>query len=186
MESLSGHGSRMNEKSGFDGETLGAPRAQTCARGVPPLDTSRRIDLNGTSGQLPPAALGLVKVRGFWPIESRENPRGKARFPLRDYSLAFPGCKASGLAAFSRRARSKTITSLTGFFKQQREAVYSTRQSHSAGVGSRGFNPLVGCGAKPRQVLFRQILISHSCVSLAAPGLPPLRTKGGYDIISRI
>jgi hypothetical protein len=28
----------MNEKLRFDGGTLGAPRAQTCARGVTPLD----------------------------------------------------------------------------------------------------------------------------------------------------
>ncbi len=91
--------------------------------------------------------------------ESREIPRGKASFPLRDSSPAFPGCKASGLAAFSGRARSKTATSLTIFFKQQRESDDSTRHPYSAEVGSRGFNPLVGCGAKPRMSPF----VLHFC-----------------------
>ena len=57
-------------------------------------------------------SLGDTKDRGLLAQESRENPRGKARFPLRDYSPAFPGCFASGMAAFSRRARSTMASSL--------------------------------------------------------------------------
>ncbi len=51
------------------------------------------------------------KIEGFWPTESRENPRGESSLSHWDYSPAFPGCFASGLAAFSRRARSTTASS---------------------------------------------------------------------------
>ncbi len=39
------HGSHMLEKLGFDGETLGAPRAQTCAKEMISLDPLLRIAL---------------------------------------------------------------------------------------------------------------------------------------------
>ena len=71
----------------------------------------------GKNGRLPPAAPGIRKFRRLLAQESRGIiPLGKARFPPGIFP-AFPGCKASGLTAFSGRARSKTATSLAFFFQ---------------------------------------------------------------------
>ena len=45
-------------KSGEWGETLGAPRAQTCGRGLRPLHPNRRSGLNRKNRQLPPVTWG--------------------------------------------------------------------------------------------------------------------------------
>ena len=45
-------------KSGERGETLGAPRAQTCGRGLRPLHPNRRSGLNRKNRQLPPVTWG--------------------------------------------------------------------------------------------------------------------------------
>ena len=135
----------MNKKFGFSEETLGgSPPPSPLTKGLRPLDTGRRKGLNGINKQLPPAALGLVRYRGFWPMESRENPRGKARFPLRDYSPAFSGCTASGLAAFSRRARSTKSSNRAVLSKLQREPACSPQQVISAGEGPGASRPWSG------------------------------------------
>ena len=39
------------------------------------------------------------KFEDFWPKKAREHPQGESELSPADDSLAFPGCKASGLAA---------------------------------------------------------------------------------------
>ncbi len=62
----------------------------------------------GKSDKVPPDALGLRKATGFLAQRKPGKSEGKSLLFPTDYSLAFPGCKASGLAAFSRRARNHT------------------------------------------------------------------------------
>ena len=93
------------------------------------------------------------KIEGFWPKESRENPRGESELSPRDSSQAFPGCFASGLAAFSGWARSITTSSLAASFKRQREIVVSSHPVISAGERSRRIILLVGSGADSPSVL---------------------------------
>ena len=54
---------------------------------------------------------GYEKFEGFWPIESLGKSEGESLLSPADYSLAFPGCFASGLASFGRRARSIAASS---------------------------------------------------------------------------
>ena len=68
-------------------------------RAVTALDPQLAIILVGTNQQPPPAALGYEKFEGFWPIESLGKSEGESSLSPADYSLAFPGCFASGLAA---------------------------------------------------------------------------------------
>ncbi|MBR4332805.1 MAG: hypothetical protein IKP72_09020, partial [Clostridia bacterium] len=51
------------------------------------------------------------KIEGFWPKESRENPRGKTRFPLEIIPWLSPDALHPGWRLFSRRARSITASS---------------------------------------------------------------------------
>ena len=83
---------------------------------------------------------GLRKFEGFWPKKAGKIPGGKLAFPW-DYSQAFPGCFASGLAAKGGRARSTTAASFAILSKQQRELAFFPRQVISAGEGA-GDHPL--------------------------------------------
>ena len=119
-------------------------------------------------------------MEGFWPKESRENPRGKARFPLRDYSPAFPGCEASGLAAFSGRARSTAAASLAVSSKQQRDVAFSSQQAIFASAGSREVTSLVGCGATPRRYVngnFHSRCSNRSLAPVSGPTVEKYRPK---------
>ena len=64
-----------------------------------PWTRSWRNNVVWVSGQAPPATLGLRKVRGLLAQESPGTSEGESDLSPADGSLAFPGCKASGLAA---------------------------------------------------------------------------------------
>ena len=116
-------GSRMNDKSMNSRVsktvqqiqqrgTLGAPRPQTCARGLNPLDPYLANKDPGKKAATSACSLGRRKLVGFWPKKAGKI-RWESKLSPSDSSPAFPGCKASGLAAFSRRARSTTAASLS-------------------------------------------------------------------------
>ena len=92
---------------------------------------------------------GIRYMEGFWPIESRENPRWESLLSPEDYSPAFPGCFASGLAAFSRRARSTAAASLAVFSSTSGEIACLLRQAISASVGPGRSSPWWGAGQSP-------------------------------------
>ncbi len=88
---------------------LRAPRPAPGPEALDPL----LAKLHGcNSPSVPRVPLGLRKVWGFWPKKARENPRGKACFPLRIIPWLSPDAKHPGLAAKGRRARSTTIQGL--------------------------------------------------------------------------
>ena len=116
----------------------GPPRPLNPAPGAWPLDPAQQKTLLGRENNFRLLRWEERKIEGFWPKESRENPRGgKSELSPRDSSQAFPGCFASGLAAFSGRARSITASSLAASFKRQREIVVSSHPVISAGERSR-------------------------------------------------
>ena len=98
-------------------ETLGPARPQTPRQGIHPLHLSRRFRPLEIKDKFRLPRWGDEKFEGFWPKKAREHPRGKFISPTDD-SLAFPGCKASGLASIGRRARSHTASSQTSAFLQ--------------------------------------------------------------------
>ena len=57
------------------------------------------MNVVGKSRQAPPAALGLRKDRWLLAQESLGTSERESKLSPTDDSLAFPGCKASGLAA---------------------------------------------------------------------------------------
>ena len=105
---------------------------------------------------------GIRKLGASGPRKPGKSQGKSLLFP-RDYSLAFPGCKTSGMAAKGGRARSATLASWAIPAKQQREASCLDSLSNIRKCGSREIISLVGCGAKPRWFLHRQIPIYASC-----------------------
>ena len=75
---------------------------------------------------------------GFWPSESLGKSKGESNLSPSDFSPAFPGCFASGLAAFSRRVRSTTAASLS--LHEVQEAGRQPREK-SPGSGVQGDEP---------------------------------------------
>ncbi len=60
----------------------GPPRPLNPAPGAWPLDPAKRKNTVGIENNLRLMRWEERKLEGFWPKESRENPRGKARFSL--------------------------------------------------------------------------------------------------------
>ena len=94
---------------------------------------------------------GYGKFEGFWPKKARENPRGKASFPLRIFPRLSPDAKHPGLAAESRRARSTMASSLASsaspsnsgnnaFLTHQITSAIEVQEMKSPGSGVRGLN----------------------------------------------
>ena len=155
----------MKNRSSF-GNRWGLSAPKPLTKGLRPLDTNRGKQLAGKNGRLPPAAPGIRKFRRLLAQESRGIiPLGKARFPPGIFP-AFPGCKASGLTAFSGRARSKTATSLAFSSRSTAGNRLLAMSSCFRKCGSREVTSLVGCGAKPRRFPHRQ---APTFISCAAP-----------------
>jgi hypothetical protein len=64
----------MNEKLRFDGGTLGAPRAQTCARGVTPLDPRLAKILTWVDPAIFASCWEIRKIGSFWPKKAGKIP----------------------------------------------------------------------------------------------------------------
>ena len=105
---------------------------------------------------------GLRKFDSFWPKKAGKIPE-ESELSVWDYSLAFPGCIASGLAARGGRARS-TMAAIWAFLPSISGSLFSFRvmqypqvrvQGHHAPGGARGKAPHV----------------SPSCFFLAPSGL---------------
>ena len=164
------HGSRMNEKLGFAGETLGALRPQTpdqrsSTSGLPLSE----ITGLGKTNNLRLSPWGLRKYEASGPRKPGKS-QGKSELFPQDYSPAFPGCAAFGLASFGCRARSTRLSKLTISPKQQRKIVCLSCQAYSAGEGA-GDHPLPrGLGARSAQLLPKQLPLCNSCVSPATIG----------------
>ena len=105
----SGPASAENQPKGRFSRRFGP---QTCARGLNPLDPYLANKYPGKKAATSACSLGRRKLVGFWPKKAGKI-RWESKLSPSDSSPAFPGCKASGLAAFSRRARSTTAASLS-------------------------------------------------------------------------
>ncbi len=89
----------------------------------------------------------IRKIGRFWPKKAGKILRGKACFPLRDYSPAFPGCKASGLAALSGRARSTKPSCRTIFLHLTAGGCFLSLSGNIRMRRCRGSSPAAGSGA---------------------------------------
>jgi hypothetical protein len=141
------HGSSKNYKLGFAiHRGLSAPKPPT--KGLRPLNTSRRRDLNGTSGQLPPVALGLRKLEASGPRKPGKSRRGKLAFPYGIIPRLSPDALHPGwrLSAAGKKQNGRKLAFLS---KQQREACSFTYQVFSAGVGPGRSPPWWGAGQSP-------------------------------------
>ena len=109
---------------------------------------------------------GIRKLGASGPRKPGKSQGKSLLFP-RDYSLAFPGCKTSGMAAKGGRARSATLASWAIPAKQQRKVACSTCQAYSVSEGpgrSPPWRRVWGRGG-PR------VTLGNSCVSPGTPGL---------------
>ena len=91
---------------------------------------------------------GDGEFEGFWPKKARESSVGENTFSPTDDSLAFPGCKASGLAALPPGQKhhvtkpdsrvSPRISGNQAFFSNQAASAIEVQEMKSPGSGVQG------------------------------------------------
>ena len=166
----------------LQGVTLGAPRAQTRGKGFHPLHPNKRYYSFGKTQQLPLAALGMTKVRGLLAKESRENPRGKSSLFPGDYSQAFPGCEASGLAASPPGQKHNGVKSIVRVASSNSgNQVRATMQAVSVVAGPGWSPPWWGAGQRPAGLCPSQ----HNCSCFRCQIVLGCVLSPRFDIIKR-
>ncbi len=134
----------------YEAGASAAPKPR--GKGFHPLHPNRRLYKLGKESKLRLTRWGYGKLDGFWPKESPGKSEGESTLSPADYSQAFPGCFASGLASKGRRARSTTVPRQTSAFLHAAAGICFLVPSRGfRRCGSREVTSLVGCGAKPHR-----------------------------------
>ena len=174
MPDLSIRHCRFSIRTGTDrdGDVRGLRGLGLRARRVPLLDLTLAMGQYGKNIQSAPVSSWERKLDGFWPIESREQPEGKASSPLGLFP-AFPGCRHPGWRPKDAGPEARRRSFLRAP-KQQRQTASSPHPACSAAGGSRGIpSPWRGMGQRP--------IVSSSRKSCFVPLMRKVKRRGRND-----
>ena len=145
---------------GFVGDTLGAPRAQTCARGVTPLDPRLAKQLVRNYRTSAACGAGVYEsLMASGPRKPGKSPGKSSLFP----KGLFPGFPRMLCIRVGRQRRPgqkhKAVKFYLPFHSNSGNQVVSTHQVISAGEGPGESFPWWGAGQSPAGFLPLQIPI---------------------------